>query len=105
VKQPWTIEKCEPDWDWYVLKDADGHHLGDASIEGDAEEWSHIALGLLAKHSVGFKRCALDVEGDTYKFCSPRNTMGRYAQFSGNALAVDLATEIVRVLDASKVAP
>lgn len=102
ANEPWQIQRCGDDWDWYVLLDANYRHLSDASVEGTAEEWRAVADALTTGESVSFKRLSAKKDGNDYLFCSPRNTQGRSARLCGHEQAAKLAEAIYRVLDATE---
>lgn len=76
---------------WFVLQGGTGW----ASVEGTAEEWRAIALGLLMGESVSYRRCAYDAA--RMELHSPRNAVGEH-DCTKVADPAALAIEIRRVL-------
>jgi hypothetical protein len=89
-----TVVKSEHMGDWFCIEWAAGDHDGrewlepteyghkfmrsarpsDACIEGPADEMLALANAIEAREAVEFRRCAVEVRGETVDLWSPRNS-------------------------------
>lgn len=99
------MTRADTQWPWIIVVDSDGwcsicdangRYISDASVEGTRDEFRALAAGLRSGDPVYFRRLSARLVNDTWKFCSPRNTMGRSAEMPRT-----LTAQLADIIDAA----